>query len=114
DGQVNTLGQKMAAAKEMPGSPLGDTLEGVSGSDMKAAALLIAFSQLRDSLNRNAPFEDDLVLLQKLVGDDDPELQAALSKLAPQAEKGGVLTADGLSEELKTMTGDIVFSSLKG
>jgi uncharacterized coiled-coil protein SlyX len=114
DGQVNMLGTKMAETKERPESALGETLEGVSGNDMKAAALLIAFSQLRDSLNRNAPFEDDLVLLQKLVGSDDPALQEALARLAPQAEKGGVLTSQGLSEELQTMTGDIVFASLKG
>ncbi|MFA7456155.1 MAG: hypothetical protein WCY57_01800, partial [Micavibrio sp.] len=100
DGQVNALGDKMAEAKKIPGSALGETLEGVSGNDMKAAALLIAFSQLRDSLNRNEPFENDLALLQKLVGNDDPELQMALARLAPQAEKGGVLTAQGLSGEL--------------
>ena len=93
---------------------LGNTLQGVSGSDMKAAALLIAFSQLRESLNRNAPFEQDVVLLQKLVGNDDPELQAALTKLAPQASKGGVLTSEGLSNEFKGVAGDIVFSSLAG
>lgn len=114
DGQVNMLDDKMAEVQQNPQSPLGQTLEGVSGNDMKAAALLIAFSQLRDSLNRNAPFEQDLVLLQKLVGNEDPELQAALQKLAPQAEKGGVLTANGLSEEFKGYAGDIVFSSLKG
>jgi len=114
DGQVNMLDTKLAEVQNAPGSALGQTLAGVSGSDMKAAALLIAFSQLRDSLNRNAPFEDDLVLLQKLAGGDDPELQAALMRLAPHAEKGGVLTSEGLSEEFKSYTGDIVFSSLKG
>ena len=114
DGQVNMLDDKMAEVQQNPQSPLGQTLEGVSGNDMKAAALLIAFSQLRDSLNRNVPFEDDLVLLQKLVGDEDPELQAALQRLAPQAEKGGVLTSDGLSKEFKGYAGDIVSSSLKG
>lgn len=114
DGQVNTLDDKLAQVQSNPGSPLGQTLEGVSDNDLKAAALLIAFSQLRDSLNRNAPFEEDVVLLQKLVGNEDPELQAALTKLAPQAEKGGILTSDGLSEEFKGLAGDIVFSSLKG
>ena len=114
DGQVGALDQKLAAAQEQPQSPLGQTLEGVSDNDLKAAALLIAFSQLRDSLNRNIPFGDDVVLLQKLVGDDDPELQAALTRLAPQAEKGGVLTNEGLKEEFKGYAGDIVFSSLKG
>ncbi len=114
DGQVNSLSTRMAQAQNTPNSPLGQTLEGVSGSDMKAAALLIAFSQLRESLNRNAPFGDDVALLQKLVGNDDPQLQDALTRLAPQAEKGGVLTSEGLSNEFKGMAGDIVFSSLKG
>lgn len=114
DGQVNMLDDKMAEVQTRADSPLGETLEGVSGNDMKAAALLIAFSQLRDSLNRNVPFEDDVVLLQKLVGDEDPELQAALQRLTPQAEKGGVLTPEGLSKEFKGYAGDIVFSSLKG
>jgi hypothetical protein len=114
DGQVNLLDDKIALAQQTPGSALGETLQGVDNNDMKAAALLIAFSQLRDSLNRNEPFTNDLALLQKLVGEDDPELQAALTKLAPQAEKGGVLTSEGLSEEFKGLAGDIVFSSLKG
>lgn len=114
DGQVNLLDDKLAMAQETPGSALGETLQGVDNNDMKAAALLIAFSQLRDSLNRNEPFAGDLALLQKLVGSDDPELQAALTKLAPQAEKGGILTSQGLSDEFKGLAGDIVFSSLKG
>ncbi len=114
DGQMNDMDDRLAIIQKTPGSALGETLEGVSNSDMKAAALLIAFSQLRESINRNEPFEDDLVLLQKLVGNDDPTLQAALVKLAPQAEKGGVLTTEGLKEEFKDLAGDIVFSSLKG
>jgi hypothetical protein len=114
DGQVNTLDTKLTQSQQTDGSALGETLDGVKGSDLKAAAMLIAFSQLRNSLNRNEPFSNDLVVLQKLAGKDNPELQEALTKLAPQAEKGGVLTSAGLSNELKTMTGDIVFSSLKG
>ncbi len=115
DGQMGALSTKLAETQTAPQkTALSNTLEGVSGSDMKAAALLIAFSQLRESLNRNAPLEEDVLLLQKLVGNEDPELQAALSKLAPQASKGGILTADGLSNEFKGMAGDIVFSSLKG
>jgi hypothetical protein len=114
DGQVNLLDDKIAMAQQTPGSALGETLQGIDNNDMKAAALLIAFSQLRDSLNRNEAFADDLALLQKLVGEDDPELQAALLKLAPQAQRGGMLTSDGLSEEFRSLAGDIVFSSLKG
>lgn len=114
DGQMNAMDDQIAIMQKTPGSALGETLDGVSGSDMKAAALLIAFSQLRESINRHEPFEDDLVLLQKLVGNDDPELQAALVKLAPQAEQGGVLTVEGLQDEFKGLAGDIVISSLKG
>ncbi len=114
DGQVNGLTNELSDVRKAQGSPLGQTLEGISDNDLKAAAMLIAFSQLRDSLNRNAPFEDDVVLLQKLVGDDNPELRDALARLAPQAEKGGVLTREGLSEEFKGLGGDIVFASLKG
>ncbi len=114
DGQVNTLDKKLAQTQETANSALGQTLNGVSSNDLKAAAMLIAFSQLRESLNRSAPFEDDLALLQKLVGNDDPELQTNLARLAPYAEQGGVLTAEGLSGEFKTLAGDIVVSSLKG
>ncbi|MCB9987741.1 MAG: uroporphyrinogen III synthase HEM4 [Rhodospirillales bacterium] len=92
---------------------LGQTLEGVSANDLKAAAMLLGLSQFRSSLNRNAPFEDDLVLLQNLLGDDDPELNLAIERLALQASRG-VLTPDGLSSEFRGLAGDIVVSSLKG
>ena len=114
DTQNSTLKKDLETAQaEKEDGALGQTLEGVSNSDLKAAAMLIAFSQLRDSLNREAPFEGDLVLLQKLAGKDNEELQGALERLAPHADSG-VLTTAGLSHELKGLTGDIVFSSLKG
>ena len=112
DGQT-TLNEDLAEAQDDEESALSQTLEGVSGNDLKAAAMLIAFSQLRDSLNREAPFENDLALLEKLAGEDNPELQQALDRLAPHAD-GGVLTAKGLSGEFKGLAGDIVVSSLKG
>lgn len=98
---------------EYNGGALGRTLEGVSGQDLKAAAILIAFSQFRSSLEREAPFEEDLSLLKKLIGDDNPELQKNLDRLGKHAD-GGVLTTSGLSSELKKLTGDIVVSSLTG
>lgn len=112
DTRVSSIDQQLEVSQQGEG-PLGQTLDGVSGQDLKAAAMLIAFSQLRDSLNRQAPFEEDLALLRNLVGEDNPELMEALDRLAPQAE-GGVLTSDGLSNEFRTMAGDIVVSSLKG
>ncbi len=93
---------------------VGETFAGVPAEELKAAAMLLAMSQVRSSLNRdNQPFADDLVLLQNLVGSDNPELNEALAKLAPKAEEG-VLTPAGLSNELKSLTGDIVIASLKG
>ncbi|NQZ14033.1 MAG: hypothetical protein HRT94_04295 [Alphaproteobacteria bacterium] len=112
DGKVTTLEDELGQA-QTDETALGQTLEGVSGNDLKAAAMLIAFSQLRDSLNRQAPFEEDLVLLNKMVGDDNTELTASLEKLAPHAQ-GGVLTKKGLSSEFRGLAGDIVVSSLKG
>lgn len=108
-----TLHENLADAQSQEGGALSQTLQGVSGNDLKAAAMLIAFSQLRDSLNREAPFESDLTLLEGLVGDDNIELKSALDKLAPHAD-GGVLTASGLSGEFKALTGDILEASLKG
>lgn len=114
DGKVGGLEQKLAEVQASGGdSALGETLGDVSGNDLKAAAMLLAFSQLRDSLNRQAPFEEDLALLQKMVGEDNPEMQDALLRLAPRAN-GGVLTPEGLSGEFKGLAGDIVVSSLKG
>jgi hypothetical protein len=109
-----TLNENLEEAQnEGEGSALSQTLQGVSGNDLKAAAMLIAFSQLRDSLNREAPFENDLELLEKLVDEDNTELQGAIDRLAPHAD-GGVLTAKGLSGEFKGLTGDILEASLKG
>lgn len=112
DSKISSLEERLQAAQSADG-PLGATLDGVSGNDLKAAAMLIAFSQLRDSLNREAPFEDDLILLQKMVGADDAELQEAITRLAPHAD-GGVLTSEGLSNQFKGLAGDIVVASLNG
>ena len=112
DGRVSTLEGKLQDVQGED-TALGQTLEGVSGDDLKAAAMLIAFSQLRGSLNRQAPFEEDLALMQKMVGNDNPELQEALMRLAPKSESG-VLTAGGLSDEFKGLAGEIVVDSLKG
>lgn len=92
---------------------LGQTLQGVSPQDLKAASLLLGLAQFRSSMNRSAPFEEDLALLQNMLGDEDPELQAAITRLAPQAAKG-VLTPEGLKGEFSGLAGDIVVSSLKG
>ncbi len=112
DTRVTSIDQELEVSQRGEGA-LGQTLEGVSGQDLKAAAMLIAFSQLRDSLNRQAPFEEDLLLLRNLVGEDNTELLESLDRLAPQAQNG-VLTTEGLSNEFRGLAGDIAVSSLKG
>ena len=95
-------------------SVLNETFGSLEKKDLKAAAMLMGLAQLRGTLGRdNASFEKDLALMQKLVGSDDEQLNAAIQSLAPQA-KYGVLTVGGLSKQLKGLGGDIVSASLQG
>lgn len=109
-GQLNTALDSARAQS----SNLNETFQGVPAQDLKAAALLLGLTQFRESLNRdNQPFDQDMQLLMNLVGEENTELRDALTRLAPQAQSG-VLTPTGLSNEFRTMAGDIVVSSLKG
>ena len=93
---------------------VAETFKNVAPEDMKAAVMLLGMSQLRDSLARdNHSFDADLQLLKATLAKDDPALQAAIDKLAPQS-KVGILTPNGLSKELRGLTGDIVQASLSG
>lgn len=111
-GRMDTIDTALAEEQQTD-SALGQALEGVSPQELKAAAMLIGLSQFRDSMNRSGPFDNDLALLQKMLGDKDPELNAEIARLAPYAEKG-VLSPKGLSNELKGLAGDIVVSSISG
>lgn len=109
-GSIETALEQMQQDKT---DELGAALDGLASEDLKAAALLVGLAQFRSSMNRSAPFAEDLALMNKLLGDKDPELAAALERLAPKAEQG-VLTPQGLQKEFKGLAGDIVVSSLKG
>lgn len=111
--QGEAVDDALAAEQQSGDSELAQTLEGVSPEQLKAAALLIGLSQFRDSMNRSGPFSEDLALLQTMLGDKDPQLNEAIAQLAPYAEKG-VLSPRGLSEELKSLTGEIVVASITG
>ena len=109
-GAINTALDKARAQSEA----LSATFENVPKDDLKAAALLLGMTQFRSTLNRdNVAFDDDLIVLQNLIGDDNPELMTSLAALAPHAQNG-VLTPKGLGNELKAVSGDIIISSLKG
>ena len=113
DGENEETIEMALMRAQQEDSSLGQALQGVAPQDMKAAVMLLGLTQFRHSLNRSAPFEEDLVLMQNLPGMDDPELQSAISKLAPKAASG-LLTPEGLKNEFKGLAGDIVVSSLKG
>ncbi len=93
---------------------VAETFKDVAPEDMKAAVMLVGMAQLRSSLARDRQsFDQDLQILKMTIAKDNPELQAAIDKLAPQA-KTGVLTPAGLSKELRGLTGEIVSASLTG
>lgn len=111
-GRIGELDLALERAKQ-DNDALARSLENVNGRDLSAAAMLLALTQFRSSMNREQPFAEDLTTLQGLIGEDDPELTAAINRLAPHAESG-VLSPAGLKEELKTITGDIIVAKLKG
>jgi len=93
---------------------IAETFKDVASEDMKAAVMLLGMTQLRDSMARdNMSFDKDLQILKATVAKDNPELLAAIDRLAPRA-KAGILTPTGLSKELRGLTGDIVSASLTG
>lgn len=104
--------QLQLAQENMPA--LNETFEDVPPEDLKAAALLLGMSQFRKSLNRDrTDFSSDLQVLKTIVGESDPELSASIDRLAPYSEQG-VLTTDGLTNEFKTIAGDVIVASIKG
>lgn len=115
DGMIGppTMEQMLAAEQQSGNSALAEALQGVSPAQLKAAAMLIGLSQFRETMRRSGPYAEDLVLLQSLLGDRDPELNDAIAMLAPYAETG-VLSPRGLSDELKSLTGEIVVASITG
>lgn len=82
-------------------------------SELQAATMLIALTQLRSSIDRQSAFADDLTLLRSLTDEDDQELQEAITRLSPYAQEG-VLSLGGLQKQLKLLSNDIVSASLKG
>ncbi len=91
---------------------LSDMLQGITGKELKAAAMLMAVSQLRQSLMQEGGFEQDLATVRALAG-DDPETLAALEKITPYAREG-IVSRDALKSEFRGLAGDIVSAKLKG
>lgn len=105
---------KAIAEAAKKGPELNQTMDGLNTNEMKAAAMLLALTQFRQTLARgNQSFDEDLATMRNLVAKDNPELLAAIDQLAPKA-KLGILTPQGLNQEFRAMTGDIVAASLAG
>lgn len=82
--------------------------------DLKAAGVMLSLSQLKDSLSQDGkPFDQDLDLLQSMVGADDPELARAIEDAKPQA-KQGVFSPSGLSSLFESYSEKVVDKSLQG
>lgn len=110
DEQINAA---LAAARSK-NEALQATLGSVPQDELKAAALLLAMTQVRSALARpEESFDGDLELLMGLVGEENEGLNASLEKIAPHA-KSGVLSGFGLRKEFQTVAGEVVEASLKG
>ncbi len=110
DEQINT--ELHAMRSENPA--FAKTFENVPQTELKAAAMLFALTQVRSALNRgDKDFDGDLQLLMNMVGEDDAQLRSSLEKIAPHS-KSGLLSGYGLKEEFQTVAGDAVAASLRG
>jgi len=92
---------------------LGRTLSEVSGRDLGAAAMLLTLAQVRQSIDRQTPFAEDLAMLSAMAGNADPELALSIERMAPYAEDG-VLSPQALKRELQGSANDIITAKLKG
>ena len=93
-------------------STLDSLFGSVKGTDVGAAAMLLALNEFRSDVSSNRPYADDLALLRKLSG-DNPLMNRALQRLAPYAESG-VMNRQTLQAELKGLAGDIVSAQVQG
>lgn len=110
-GRVDTLEDELEQAKKDNDS-LADVLDGITGEELKAAAMMLAVSQLRSSLMQGNTYEKDLETVRTLAG-DDPELQEAITKIAPLS-RTGIMSREALSREFKGLAGDIAMAKIKG
>lgn len=112
-GDMGSLNQAVEQAREGD-TALATIMQDVNGQDVGAAAMMLALGQFRDMVGRNeTPFEEDLAMMQSMIGPEHPELQASLDKLTPHA-KDGLLSKQRLNEEFKGLASDIIMAQLEG
>ena len=80
---------------------LGEILNNLNPATRKSGLLLVALADLSNARLRGAPFDEDIQLLQHLLGDAVPQdLKTDLAQLA-DASKQGVPTQAELQDQLK-------------
>jgi len=111
-GRMDQMDSALNAAKSQ-NDALSSTLSNVTGRDLSAAAMLLALTQLRTAVDRQAPFADDLALLRDVAASSDPALAASIDKMAPYAQTG-VMSPEALKKQLQGLSNDIITAKLKG
>ncbi len=91
---------------------LAEVMGGIAPKDLGAAAMLLTMNELRGNIGGGRSFESDLHIIQKYAK-DDPEMQAALKRVAPYA-RSGVLSRQHLQKEFRNIAADIVMAKLQG
>jgi uroporphyrinogen-III synthase len=125
DGMMGRLRQVMAGAPNDPEGlskaveqaqksdpTLQKIMGGVAPKDLGAAAMLLTMNELRGNIGGGQSFESDLKIIEKYAS-DDPEMQAALKRVAPYA-RSGVLSRQHLQKDFRNIAADIVMAKLQG
>lgn len=125
DGMMGNLRSIMAGAPDDPESlsraveqaqktdpALQKVMAGIAPKDLGAAAMLLTMNELRGNIGGGQSFESDLKIIEKYAK-DDPEMQAALKRVAPYA-RSGVLSRPHLQKEFRNIAADIVMAKLQG
>lgn len=93
---------------------LNEILENVPLKYLKTAVFMLSAAQMNTALNENnAPFKQEYLILNTLMGENYPLLRENLNKLAPYIERG-VLTPEGLKEDFKNVAEETVKASISG
>jgi len=110
---TDSAGLNRAVANALKDDPdLQRLLGNIDARDLGAAALLLALNEFRGNITTNNSFEQDLLIMQKFLG-DDPKMKKAMQRLTPYA-KSGVLSRKQLQDEFGGLASDIVMSKLQG
>ncbi len=110
---ANPEGLSKAVADAQKADPaLAQVMGGIAPKDLGAAAMLLTMNELRGNIGGGQSFESDLKIIRKYA-DGDPEMEAALKRVAPYA-RSGVLSSDTLKKEFRNIAADIVMAKLQG